>query len=123
MSRDSYDDNRLLTFGCLCAILGSGSLFTYRIRWEELEVMFMPRVIAQQVELDLTLDQVLSIVRQLKPQEREVVRRVIEPPWSQRLETLLARVWARVERHPIAEEDINAEVELARTAIYAQSSC
>ena len=40
----------------------------------------MPKVIAQQVGLDLTLDQVLSIVRQLKPQEQEVMRRVIEPP-------------------------------------------
>jgi len=82
----------------------------------------MPKVVAQQVELDLTLDQILSIIRQLKPQEQEIVRRVIEPPWSQRLEALLARVWARVEHHPIAEEDIDAEVELARTAIYAQGS-
>jgi len=83
----------------------------------------MPRVIAQQVELDLTLDQVLTVVRQLKPEEREVIRRAIEPkPWSQRLETLLARVWARVERYPITEEEVDAEVELARTAIYAQGS-
>ncbi|MBM4466021.1 MAG: hypothetical protein FJ014_10800 [Chloroflexi bacterium] len=83
----------------------------------------MPRVIAQQVELDLTLDQVLTVVRQLKPEEREVIRRAIEPkPWSQRLETLLARVWARVECYPITEEEVDAEVELARTAIYAQGS-
>jgi len=40
--------------------------------------------------------------------------------WQQRLEALLARVWARVERHPISEEEIDAEVERARTAIYAQ---
>jgi len=85
--------------------------------------MIMPKVIAQQVELDLTLDQVLTVVRQLKPEEREVIRRAIEPkPWSQRLETLLARVWARVERYPITEEEVDAEVELARTAIYAQGS-
>ena len=78
---------------------------------------------AQRIELELTLDQVLSIVRQLKPQEREIVRRAIEPlPWSQRVEALLARVWSRVESSPIAEEDIDAEVELARTELYAQSS-
>ena len=83
----------------------------------------MPKVIAQRVELDLTLDQVLTIIRQLKPEEREIVRRVIEPPpWSQRLEALLARVWARAERYPITEEEIDAEVELARTAIYTQGS-
>ena len=81
----------------------------------------MPKVIAQQVELDLTLDQVLAIVRQLKPEDREIIRRTIEPPlWNQRLEELLARGWARVERYPITEEEIDAEVELARTAIYAQ---
>jgi len=85
------------------------------------EVMLMPKVIAQQVELDLTLDQVLTVVHQLRPEEREIIRRAIEPPaWNQRLEELLARVWARVERYPITEEEIDAEVELARTAIYAQ---
>ncbi len=86
-------------------------------------VIFMPKVIAQQVELDLTLDQVLAIVRQLKPEDREIIRRTIEPPlWNQRLEELLARVWARVERYPITEEEVDAEVELARTYIYAQGS-
>ena len=83
----------------------------------------MPKVTARQVELDLTLDQVLAIVRQLKPEHQEIIRRAIEPPpWNQRLEALLARVWARVEHYPITEEEIDAEVELARTAIYAQSS-
>jgi hypothetical protein len=87
------------------------------------EVMFMPKVVAQQVELDLTLDQVLDVVRQLKPEEQEIIRRAIEPPpWNQRLEALLVRVWARVERYPITEEEIDAEIELTRTAIYAQGS-
>lgn len=83
----------------------------------------MPKVIAQQVELELTLDQVLALVRQLKPEEQDVIRRAIEPsPWHQRLETLLARVWACVERFPISEEEVDAEVERARTAIYTQGS-
>ncbi|MCZ7574869.1 MAG: hypothetical protein M5U01_40475 [Ardenticatenaceae bacterium] len=83
----------------------------------------MPKVIVQQVELDLTLDQVVAIVRQLKPEEREVIRQAIEPPpWDQRLEALLTRVWARVDRDPITEEEIDAEVERARTTIYSQGS-
>jgi len=83
----------------------------------------MPKVIAQQVELDLTLDQVVAIVRQLKPEEREVIRQAIEPPpWDQRLEALLTRVWARVDRDPITEEEIDAEVKRARTTIYSQGS-
>jgi len=85
--------------------------------------MFKSEVRAQQVELDLTLDQVLAIVRQLKPEDQEIIRRAVEPPpWNQRLEALLARLWARVERYPITEEEVDAEVELARTAIYAQGS-
>lgn len=83
----------------------------------------MPKVTAQQVELELTLDQILALIRQLKPEEQEILRRALEPPsWNQRLEALLARVWARVERFPISEEEIDAEVERARTAIYAQGS-
>lgn len=83
----------------------------------------MPKVIAQQVEIDLSLDQVLAIVHQLRPEEREIIRRAIEPPpWNQCLEGLLARLWARVEHYPITEEEVDAEVELARTAIYAQGS-
>lgn len=79
----------------------------------------MPKVIAQQVELDLTLDQVLTVIRQLKPEEREIIRRAIEPPaWNQRLEALLARVWARVERYPITEEEVDAELELAQRIIH-----
>lgn len=83
----------------------------------------MSQATARRIELDLTLDQVLSIVRQLGPQEQEAVRRAVEPPpWSQRLDALLARVWDRVERCPITEEEVDAEVTLARATRYAQSS-
>ncbi len=83
----------------------------------------MPKVIAQQVEIELTLDQIVALVRQLKPREREMIRRAIEPlPWQHRLEALLARVWARVERYPIGEEEVSAEVELARATLYPQGS-
>ena len=75
------------------------------------------------VQMMSTIDQVLTVVRQLKPEDREIIRRAIEPPpWNQRLEELLTRVWARVESYPITEEEVDAEVELARQAIYAQNS-
>lgn len=81
----------------------------------------MPQTTTHHIQLNLTLDQVLSIVRQLEPREREIVRRAIEPPpWEERLEALLTRVWDRVDRYPITEEEADAEVELARTEIYAQ---
>lgn len=79
--------------------------------------MLQTQTITQHIELDLTLDQILTIVRQLKPREREIMRRELEPPpWEQRLDALLARVWSRVERYPITEEEIDAEVELVRKA-------
>ena len=78
----------------------------------------MPKIVARQVELELTLHQIVTIVRQLTPEEQEIIRQVIEPPpWSQRLEALLARVRARVERFPLTEAEIDAGVESARTAI------
>ena len=87
----------------------------------------MPKVVAQppcedrglpQVELDLALDQVVAIVHQLAPDEQERVRQATEPlPWSRRMEALLTRVSSRVESHPIAEEDVEAEVERARAGL------
>jgi len=81
----------------------------------------MPKITAHQIEIELTLDQIVALVRELKPGEQEIIRRVIEPPaWHQRLEALLARVWSRVERLPISEEEIDAEVERARKVIYTE---
>ena len=80
----------------------------------------MPQAITQRIELNLTLDQILDILRQLRPREREIIRQALEPPpWSQRLNALLARVWSRVECYPITEEEIDAEVEVTRTTLYA----
>ena len=80
----------------------------------------MPTVVAQQVELQMTVEQLIAIVRQLPPPEQERVRQaLVAPPWSERLETLLSRVWDRMERYPLAEEDVDDEVEQARRELYA----
>ena len=82
----------------------------------------MPKVVVREVELELSINEILSAVRQLSPEERELVRQVVEPaPWDQRLEALLSRVWARLEQHPISDEEIDAEIELVRTILHAQS--
>ena len=81
----------------------------------------MPQITARRVQSDLTLDQLVAIVKQLKPDERELIRHAInQPPWSQRLDQLLHRVWDRVDIAPITEEEVDAEVELARTGLLAQ---
>ena len=81
----------------------------------------MGKVVTQETDLNLTLDQILALVRQLQPQERELVRRTLMPSWEQRLEGLLARVWTRLDEAPLSEEDIDAEVTRARRTRYAQS--
>ncbi len=83
----------------------------------------MIKVVAQEVELNLTFDQVLALMGQLQPQEREIVRRTLTPSWEQRLDTLLARVWSRVDQAPLSEEDIDAEVAQARQSLYTQGRC
>jgi len=83
----------------------------------------MMKVIAQEVELNLTLDQFLALVHQLPPQEREIVRRALAPSWEHRLEALLTRVWSRLDAAPLSEEAIDAEVTQARHEIHAQSRC
>lgn len=82
----------------------------------------MAKVLVHDQEVELTLAQILEAIRQLKPEEKSVIRRALdERSWSQRVDDLLARVWARVEESPLSEADINAEVETVRQALYAAS--
>ncbi len=81
----------------------------------------MPKVLAEKVEIYLPLDQLVAVVRQLPSEEKKILRReLIDESWSQRLDALLQRIWARVEAHPIEEAEVNAEVEKARAARYAR---
>jgi len=81
----------------------------------------MPKVLAEKVEIYLPLDQLVAVVRQLPSEEKKILRReLIDESWSQRLDALLPRIWARVEAHPIEEAEVNAEVEKARAARYAR---
>jgi hypothetical protein len=82
----------------------------------------LARVIVRNQEVELTLPQILEVVRQLRPEEKSVVRRALgERSWSDRLDDLLARVWARVQQSPLSEAEINAEVESVRQTLYATS--
>jgi hypothetical protein len=84
------------------------------------EEVTMARVIVQSQEVELTLPQILEAVRQLRPEEKSIVRRALnDRSWSERTDDLLARVWVRVQQSPITDEEINAEVETVRQALYA----
>jgi len=80
----------------------------------------MPRVLAERVEVELSVDQLLSAIRQLGPEERDIIRDELASDWSQRLDRLLSQVWTRVEQEPIADAEIEREVEAVRTARYAR---
>ncbi|MCR4405760.1 MAG: hypothetical protein NUW24_02395 [Anaerolineae bacterium] len=38
----------------------------------------------------------------------------MDESWSQRLDALLQRIWARMEAHPIGEVEVETEVEKAK---------
>lgn len=79
----------------------------------------MIRMIVKNQEIELTLPQFLDALRQLKPEEKNIVRRALDTrPWSARLDDLLARVWAKVEQSPLSDEEIDAEVESVRQTLY-----
>ena len=82
----------------------------------------MARVLVQNREVELTLPQILEAVKQLKPEEKSVIRRALDDrTWSERVDDLLSRIWARVEESPLTEADIDAEVETVRQALYSSS--
>ncbi|MEW6366603.1 MAG: hypothetical protein AB1714_18395 [Acidobacteriota bacterium] len=76
----------------------------------------MAKVIASEVEIELSVGQVVDIVRQLKPEDQQEVRRALDATQDHPLDALLETVWARVEREPITEEEVCAEVERIRTS-------
>jgi hypothetical protein len=87
------------------------------------EVMPMAAVIIDQVKVHLTVEQLLSIIQQLSPEDKERIRKELAAePWENRLDALLRGVRSRVEENEIQEEEIIAEVESVRAAHYDQSS-
>lgn len=82
----------------------------------------MPTIVIEQAEVRFTLEQLLAVLRQLTPEERELVRRELTPEdWQGRLDQLLTRVRARVEQSPMSERELTDEVESARDAFYRES--
>ncbi|HIC94554.1 MAG TPA: hypothetical protein EYP09_09950 [Anaerolineae bacterium] len=77
----------------------------------------MSRVILNNVRVELTAEQILAVVRQLPPKEREKIRHELEAEeWKRDFEALLARIHARVDQSPISEEEIDREVQAVREA-------
>ncbi len=82
----------------------------------------MIRVVMKNQEIELTLAQVVEAIKQLKPEEKTLVRSALdERAWSSRVDDLLARVWTRVEQLPLADEEIHAEIESVRQALFDAS--
>ena len=79
----------------------------------------MIRVTVKNQEVELSFPQILEVVKQLKPEEKNIVRRALEDrSWSTRVDDLLDRVWTRVEKSPLADEDINAEIKTVRQTLF-----
>ena len=82
-----------------------------------MEVISMSQVMLNNVRVELTMEQILAVLRQLPPREREKVRRELEAEeWRREFKELLARIHARVDQSPISEEEIDREVRVVREA-------
>ena len=92
-------------------------------------------VFLDQVEIRLTVEQVITAIKQLPPLDQALVRKALElgdEEWSQRFDQLLASVRTKVDAdiqstqpvqpvQPLTEDDITADVELVRAERDAQS--
>lgn len=83
----------------------------------------MTTIVIDQVQLQLTPQQLASALRQLSPNELEGVLRALEQPaWEERMDSLLARVRQRAMQNPLSDQEIDAEVEQARAEHYPSRS-
>ncbi len=82
----------------------------------------MAAVVIDQVKVHLTMEQLLSAIQQLSPEDKDRIRKELaSEPWENRLDALLSSVRSRMGKNEIQEEEIIAEVESVRTAHYDQS--
>lgn len=85
----------------------------------------MAAVVIDRAEIRLSLPQILSILKQLSPVERAVIKTALEmddDTWREQFARVLAAIRADVAQdpNPITEEEITAEVEAVRAKNYAE---
>ena len=79
--------------------------------------MVSSSVVIENVTIALTADQIIEAIRQLDQEDVERVRReLVFEEWREEFEQLLSRIRARVAQHPIAEEEVDQEVQNVREA-------
>ena len=83
-------------------------------------------VVLDKVEIRLTVEQVITAIKQLPPLDQALVRKALDisdDEWGQRFDQLLASVRAKVDAdtNPLTDEDIEAEIDQVRAERDAQS--
>ena len=77
----------------------------------------MAEVTINNARVTLTTEQILSAIDQLSPEERErILRRLSRDGWRQEMQQLLDAIRARLDEHPVSEEQISQEVSAVRAA-------
>ncbi len=82
----------------------------------------MPTLYVESAKIESNLEQLVRAVEALSPAERQIVRRALDQNWTERLEELLTRVYARFQAEPMDEEELDSEIEAARDAYHARRS-
>jgi hypothetical protein len=84
------------------------------------EASAMSTVIIEQAKVQLDLDQLIRAIQSLDAQERQQVREALDRDWAQDLDSILREVRARYEAAPMTDDEIAAEVEVARVEYHAR---
>ncbi len=71
----------------------------------------MPTLYVESAKIELTLDQLVSVVQALNPSEQQIVRRALDQNWATELDDLLARVYARFQANPMDDDKLDAEID------------
>jgi hypothetical protein len=82
----------------------------------------VPTLYVESAKIELNLEQLVRAVEALSPTERQIIRRALDQNWTERLEELLTRVYARFQAEPMDEEELDSEIEAARDAYHAHRS-
>jgi len=82
----------------------------------------VPTLYVESAKIELNLEQLIRAVEALSPAERQIVHRALDQNWTERLEELLTRVYARFQAEPMDDKELDAEIEAARDTYHARRS-
>ncbi len=68
-----------------------------------------------ELTLKLEFEQFFSLIEQLDIEQKiKLLRKLENETWNTRFDDLIQRIWLRIDKYPISEEEIKTEIEITR---------